>query len=158
MMGEAIAPLGADYVEMLLEGGEDKLVVFAHHINVLNLLEARLTRFGLVRIDGSTGALRKQTKVDKFIADESIRVCLGNLQSMGTGTDGLQDVCAHAVFIEADWTPGVNQQGVDRLDRGGQAGTVQADFLVAPNSFSERLLSVSIEKEHTVHAVLDRRR
>jgi SWI/SNF-related matrix-associated actin-dependent regulator 1 of chromatin subfamily A len=157
MMGVAIAPLAADYIEMLLDGGEEKVIVFGWHIEVLNILQQRLDRYGVVRIDGSVGAARKQVLVDSFREDLGKRVCLGNLLSMGTGTDGLQDVAQHVIFAEADWTPGNNQQGVDRLDRMGQKGQVQADFLVAPGSFSERILASALRKNATVNKVLDRR-
>ena len=157
MMGVAIAPLAAEYVSMLLDGGEEKIVLFGHHIEVLDILEERLTRYGVVRIDGRTSPARKQVLVDRFRSEPKIGVCLGNMLSMGTGTDGLQDVSAHAVFAEADWTPGVNQQGVDRLDRGGQRRTVQADFLVAPGSFSERVLASALRKNQTTYKALDRR-
>jgi SWI/SNF-related matrix-associated actin-dependent regulator of chromatin subfamily A-like protein 1 len=155
-MGVAIAPLAAEYVEMLLEGGEDKIVVFGHHIEVLDIIERKLRRFGVVRIDGRTTPQKKQVLVDRFRQEPGVRVCLGNMLSMGTGTDGLQEVSDHAVFAEADWTPGVNQQGVDRLDRGGQQGTVRADFLVAPGSFSERVLATALRKNQTTNKALDR--
>src|SRR5665213_71098 len=157
MMGVAIAPLAAQYVEMLLEGGEDKIVLFGHHIEVLDILEAKLRRFGIVRIDGRVAPTKKQVLVDRFRMEPAVRVCLGNILSMGVGTDGLQDVCAHAVFSEADWTAGQNQQCVDRLDRGGQQRTVLADFLVAPGSFSERVLATALRKNQVTNKVLDRR-
>lgn len=157
MMGIALAPLGAEYVRMLLDGGEKKLVVFAHHIEVLNILERALGEYGVLRIDGSVSATNKQKLVDRFRTDPRFDIMLGNLMSMGTGTDGLQDVSDHAIFVECDWTPGVNQQGVDRLDRGGQAGQVQADFLVAPGSFSERVLGSALRKNQNIHKSLDRR-
>lgn len=156
MMGEAIAPLAAEYVDMCLRGGEDKIVVFAHHIEVLNILEKALRKWGTIRIDGRDSATSKQAKVDQFIKDPTKQVAIGNMLSMGTGTDGLQEVCWHAIFAEADWTPGVNQQAVDRLDRGGQSEQVQADFLVAPGSFSERVLASALRKLQTTHKALDR--
>lgn len=155
-MGVAIAPLAAEYVQMCLEGGEDKIVVFAHHIQVLDILMEKLDKFHPLRIDGRTSATNKLRLVEQFQKDRFRRVLVGNMLSMGTGTDGLQDVCQHAIFAEADWTPGVNQQGVDRLDRGGQLGQVQADFLVAPNSFSERVLAGALRKNATTHKALDR--
>lgn len=157
MMGIAIAPLAADYIEMCLDGGEEKIVLFGHHHEVLDILEARLRKYGLVRIDGSVSQVQRQKRVDEFRTNPRVQICLGNLISMGIGTDGLQDVCRHAVIAEADWTPGNNQQGVDRLDRGGQTGQVQADFLVARNSFSERILAGALRKNKTTHAALDRR-
>lgn len=157
MMGIAIAPQAAEYIRMVLDGGEDKVVVFGWHIEVLNILQDALGEYGLLRIDGSVSATKKQQRVDQFIKDPTKRVILGNIQSMGTGTDGLQEASTHAIFAEADWTPGNNQQGVDRLDRGGQEGQVQADFLVAPGSFSEKILASALKKNQTTHKALDRR-
>ena len=157
MMGVALAPQVADYVEMLLDGGEEKLVLFAWHVEVMNLLEQRLAKYGLIRIDGTTGATRKEQRVKKFIEDQSIQVALGNLLSMGTGTDGLQHVSCHALIAEPSWTPGENEQCFDRLDRGGQTRVVQGDIFVAPNSFAERILASALRKMSTTHKALDRR-
>lgn len=155
MMGVAKAPLVADYVDMLLDGGEEKIFVAAWHIDVLNILQAKLAKFGVVRIDGKT--INKQAKVDLFIKDPKLRILIGNYQSVGTGTDGLQQVCGHAVIGEASWVDGENQQIVDRLDRGGQVRTVLADFLVAPGSIDERVLSSSLRKGRETHKALDNR-
>ena len=83
-----------------------------------------------------------------------MRVMLGNIQSMGTGVDGLQEVATHCVLVEPTWTPGENQQAVDRLDRGGQKGHVQADFLVAPGSILEKILVSALEKAVTIHKTI----
>lgn len=158
MMGIAKAPMVADHLEMLLDGGEDKLVVFGWHIEVLNILERRLgKKWGFVRIDGSVGAVRKQELVNRFVQDDGVHLLLGNMQSVGTGTDGLQLVAWHAIFAECSWVPGENQQCVDRLDRGGQTRTVQADFLVAPKSIDERILSSALRKLKETDKVLDKR-
>lgn len=157
LMGMAMAPLAAEYVEMLLDGGEEKIVVFAHHIAVLDKLCEKLAKWGVVRIDGSISQQNKQKRVDAFRLNPRIQVVVGNMQSMGTGTDGLQEVAHRAVFAEPDWVDGVNQQAVDRLDRGGQTTKVQADFLVAPGSFLERVLGSALRKGQTTHKALDRR-
>jgi SNF2 family DNA or RNA helicase len=156
LMGLAMAPLAYEYVDMLLDGGEEKIVVFAHHIQVLDYLCAKLAKWGVVRIDGSMGQTKKQKQVDAFRLNPRIQVVIGNMQSMGTGTDGLQEVAHRAVFAEPDWVDGTNQQAVDRLDRGGQKTKVQADFLVAPGSFLERVLGSALRKGQTTHKALDR--
>jgi SWI/SNF-related matrix-associated actin-dependent regulator 1 of chromatin subfamily A len=156
LMGVAMAPLAAEYVDMLMDGGEEKIVVFAHHIQVLDILCQRLAPWGVLRIDGSTSQARKQKSVDEFVSNPRIQLLVGNMQSMGTGTDGLQAVAHRAVFAEPDWVHGTNQQAVDRLDRGGQKVKVQADFLVAPGSFIERILGSALRKHQTTHKALDR--
>jgi SNF2 family DNA or RNA helicase len=153
-MGIALAPQAADYAAMLLDGGEDKIVLFGWHIEVLDILQAKLQKYGVLRIDGSTTANRRQHYVELFQRDPAMRVMLGNIQSMGTGVDGLQHVAAHVVLCEPSWTPGENQQAIDRLDRGGQTREVHADFLVAPGSISEKILVAALEKAQTIEKVL----
>jgi len=157
MMGIALAPQVAEYADMLIQGGEEKLVIFAWHVEVLNILQNALQKHGVIRIDGSVGAAKKQRLVDEFINDPSKDVIIGNIQSMGTGTDGLQLVSYHLLAAEASWVAGDNEQMVDRLDRGGQNNTVQADFFVAPNSISEKVLASSLRKRQTTHKALDAR-
>lgn len=157
-MGVAMAPHVADYLEMLIDGGEEKLVVFAWHIEVLDILENRLKKHGLVRIDGRTSPSRKDYLVNQvFVQDPGVKFCIGNIQSMGTGTDGLQEVCTHALIAEASWTPGENVQCFDRLDRMGQTGQVQGDIFVVPGSISERVLAGALRKLHVTDAALDRK-
>lgn len=156
-MGLAMAPHVADYAAMCLDGGEDKIVIFAWHVDVLNLLQHRLNRYGLLRIDGSTSAVQKKLQVEEFIANPRKRIMLGNTLSLGTGTDGLQKVSAHALLAEPDWVPGNNEQAIDRLDRGGQNRTVHADLFVAPGSLLEKILVSALRKRQNTHLALDAR-
>jgi SNF2 family DNA or RNA helicase len=155
-MGLALAPQAAEYIEMLLDGGEEKLVVFGWHLEVLDILQKALHRYGVLRIDGSTSTAQRQKNVDEFQTDSKKRVILGNIQSMGTGVDGLQKVSNHALIVEPSWTPGENIQAFDRLDRGGQTRVVQGDIFVAPNSFSERVLASALRKLQTTNKSLDK--
>ena len=155
-MGIAMAPQVGDYVAELLDNGEPKLVLFAWHIEVLNILEDRLRPYGIVRVDGSHSAKAKDRKVREFVDSPKMRVILGNTLSLGTGTDGLQLVSNHALIAEPDWVPGNNIQCFDRLDRGGQTRTVQGDIFVAPGSVAERILAAALRKGQTLHKVLDR--
>lgn len=154
-MGLAIAPQVAEYAAMCIDGGDDKIVIFAWHIDVLNFLEEKLAKFGVLRIDGSTSANQKKIRVEIFQRDPRFKVMLGNTLSLGTGTDGLQHVAAHALLAEPDPVPGNNEQAIDRLDRGGQTRTVQADLFVAPGSILERILASSLHKRHNTHKALD---
>lgn len=156
-MGEALAPQIAEYVEMLIDGGEEKLVLAGWHISVLNIWEKALAKYGIVRIDGSVGPKQKERLIREFVDNPRIRICLGNTLSMGVGTDGLQEVANHILIGEPSPVPGDNEQLVDRLDRGGQEGTVQADFFVAPNSIMERILASSLRKLSTTHKALDKK-
>lgn len=157
IMGVAMAPQVAAYLRMLVEGGEEKLTVFAWHIEVLDILQGALATLGVLRVDGRDSARSKDAKVQTFIKDPEKRIMLGNVLSLGTGTDGLQLVCSHALLAEPDWVNGNNQQSVDRLDREGQAVQVQADLFVAPGSISERVLAAALRKGQITYKALDRR-
>lgn len=156
MMGLAIAPQAADYVQMLLDGGEEKVVVFAWHVQVLDILQQRLAKYDPLRIDGSTAPTQRQARIKQF-QQPGHRVMMGNMLAMGIGTDGLQEVCQRGVAAEADWVNGTNEQCIARLDRMGQTGQVQFDFLVAQGSFAEKVLGTSLRKGRTTHKALDRR-
>lgn len=154
-MGVALAPQVADYAEMLIDGGEEKLVIGGWHIDVLDIWQKKLAKLGVLRIDGRTSAKDKEKIVREFQEDPYKRVLIGNTLSMGTGTDGLQAVCNHILIGEPDPVPGNNEQLVDRLDRGGQDRTVLAEFFVAPDSLMERILARSLRKLKVTHAALD---
>ena len=157
MMGVALAPQVADYVAMLVDGGEEKLVVFAWHVDVLDILETKLRQYGTVRIDGSTSPSKKDALITQFIKDPRITIALGNIQAMGTGTDGLQEVCFHGLIAEPSWVGGENLQCFDRLDRGGQREQVQGEIFVAPGSIAERILASALRKLVVTDAALDKR-
>lgn len=157
LMGVALAPQVAGYVKMLVQGGEDKLVVFAWHVEVLDILCRDLHSLGVIRVDGSDGPKSKYTKVQQFIADPAKRVIIGNVLSLGTGTDGLQEVCSHGLIAEPDWVHGNNVQCFDRLDRGGQRCQVQGDICVAPGSIGEKVLASALRHAQIVHMATDRR-
>ena len=156
-MGLALAPQVADYIEMLIDGGEEKLVLAGWHTKVLDIWCGRLEKYGIIRIDGSVGPKNKEKLVQEFVNNPRVRIAIGNYQSMGTGTDGLQEVCNHILVGECSTVPGENEQMVDRLDRGGQDRTVQADFFVAPDSIMEKILASSLRKLSVTHAALDRK-
>lgn len=154
-MGIALAPQIIDYVRDILEGGEDKLVIFGWHIEVLDIFENELSSFGTVRVDGRKSPTARQKAVDDFVAKDDVRIFIGNIQAAGTGVDGLQTVCSHCLLAEPDWVPAQNEQAVSRLDRIGQEHLVNAEIFVAPGSISEKILVKALEKMNVIHKVLD---
>ena len=154
-MGEALAPQVVDYAQMLLNGGVEKLVIFAWHKSVLDILEKGLHKWNPLRVDGNSTGAARSSAVGSFQRDTRCHVIIGNYLSLGTGTDGLQNVSSHALCAEPSWVHGENVQMIDRLDRLGQTRTVMADFFVAPGSFSEHVLATSLRKGQVVHMSLD---
>jgi SWI/SNF-related matrix-associated actin-dependent regulator 1 of chromatin subfamily A len=157
IMGEALAPQIAEYAKVFLEGSTEKLVIFAWHVKVLDILQDALKLFGVERIDGSKSALTRKKSIDNFINSDSVRVLIGNMQSIGTGLDGLQNVCSHCFIAEPDWVPAQNEQAVSRLDRIGQKELVNVEIFVAPGSISEKILVRALKKINTIDKILNRK-
>lgn len=153
-LGEAKAPSVAHYIEELLEEGVQKIVVAAWHHSVLDYLKEYLAPRGLVFMDGSTSAKKKQAVVDQFQTDESVSIILGQTMPLGEGwtLTAAQDV----VLAEPDWVPGKNDQLLDRIHRLGQEGDyVIGHVPVVPDSMDERILNTAISKDINIHKALD---
>jgi len=157
LMGVALAPQCAQYVQMLADGGEEKIVLFGWHVEVLDIWQQALDKLGVVRVDGRTSEVQKAKAVLAFQNDPKIGVILGNVLSLGTGTDGLQHVARRVVLGEPDWVFGNNEQCIKRLYRSGQSAQVLADIFVAPGSIAERVLAAALRKGRVIHTTLDGR-
>lgn len=155
-MGIEKAPLAADYLRVLLDGGA-KVFAVAHHLEVLRLLKEALAGYNPVGVTGATSTAGRMAAVKRFQDDPACRLFLGQIKAVGTGVDGLQQVCSRVVFVEASWTPGENEQCADRLHRHGQQDAVQVDFLVAPGSLDDRVLSRVVDKLRHANTALDRK-
>ncbi len=152
-MGEAMLPGMISYIQMLLDGGIEKLVVFAHHKSVIAGLKEKLSKYNPVVIQGSTPSKKRQEAIDGFQEDVSIRLFIGQLNAAGTGIT--LTAASDVVLAEASWVPGENEQAVDRCHRIGQRGSVLARYLVVEGSISEKIISRSLKKHQTTHAALD---
>ena len=154
-MGEAMVPRVIEHVKYLFDVVElHKIILFAHHKNVMNSLTEQLGKYGIVKSRGGMSTFAKQESVDDFIADKKIKIFLAQLDTM-EGVDGLQDAADYAVFAEPAWTPGRNEQCVDRLHRIGQHKNVVAQFLLVENSFNEKVLKAVLHKVQIIHMALD---
>jgi SWI/SNF-related matrix-associated actin-dependent regulator 1 of chromatin subfamily A len=155
-MGEAMAPRVVDYVEYILKVVErEKVVLFAHHTSVIKYLAQALAKYGVVIHVGGTSSKAKDAAVASF-RDGKPRIFLGQLDTM-EGVDGLQRVCSDVIFAEPAWTPGRNEQCVDRCHRLGQHDNVLAHFLLVEGSFNEKVLNFVLNKAVDIHETLDRR-
>ena len=155
LMGEAKIPRVIEHMTTLLDGGVEKVILFAHHRTVIEGLEAALGKYGLVRVDGRTSMDNRRAAVKSFQNDINIRIFLGQMTAAGEGIT--LTAASHVVFAEPSWTPKDNEQCIDRAHRIGQRNTVLAQFLVVPGSLDERIIGKAISKAADIHETLDRR-
>lgn len=156
LLGEAKAPAVADYIEDLLDSGVHKIVVGALHRSVLDILRARLEKYGLAYMDGGTSSAAKQRAADLFQTDDRVRIILGQTYVIGEGWTlvAAQD----AVLAEPDYVPGRNDQFLDRIHRMGQKGSYLIGHVpVCPGTLDERVIATAVRKDQNIYAAMDKR-
>nr|XP_009939315.1 PREDICTED: SWI/SNF-related matrix-associated actin-dependent regulator of chromatin subfamily A-like protein 1 [Opisthocomus hoazin] len=135
-----------EYILELLESGNDKFLVFAHHMIVLDAIVAELEkkRVEYIRIDGSTPSAERQSLCQKFQVSEKQVVAVLSLTAANMGlTLSAADL---VVFAELFWNPGVLIQAEDRAHRIGQTSSVNVHYLVAKGTADDYLWPMIQEK------------
>jgi len=126
-IGIAKVDLVAAHIKDILEE-ENKIVVFAHHKEVVDVLQKSLSEYNPVVITGETSMQNRQSAVDAFQQNPDVRVFIGTL---GAASTGLTLTAARvAVFAEIDWVPATLQQAEDRIHRIGQQDVALIQYLV----------------------------
>lgn len=129
-----------------------KVVIFAYHRNIIVDLKEKLKKFNPVIYYGGTTAKQKEKAKSIFINDQECKIFIGQLNAVGTGTDGLQEVCSHMIFAELDWVP--FRQCIGRLKRKGQNKKVIAQILVTKDSLEEQILGSVNSKLKSIDKIL----
>lgn len=125
--GIAKAPFVAAFVQMLLEDGASKVLLYGWHREVYSIWMDLLDGFDPIMYTGSESPAAKRRAAETFKSGEA-RVLVMSLRS-GAGLDGLQGCgCHDVVFGEFDWSPQVHHQGAGRVHRDGIPESVTAWF------------------------------
>ena len=152
----ATVPYAIQHIMQCL-GDEQKLVVFAHHKDIVAaVMDAlRAEQIEAVSLTGETPMQTRQDNVDRFQRDPNCRVFVGNIQAAGVGITLTS--AAHVVFVELDWVPGNMTQAEDRCHRIGQTDSVLVQHLVLEASLAARMAKVLIDKQDVIDRALDRK-
>lgn len=136
-------PFIITYLKEWLEANEDEqLVVFGVHREPLQQLAEQ---FDAPLIQGGVTAEKKQKIVNEF-SNKQHRLLFANIQSAGTGTDGLQENCSNLVYIELPMKSTELDQTNARLERMGQKSSINITFLLAPDTIDQEIQSMVKDK------------
>ncbi len=124
--GIAKALFVSQFVRALLEGGE-KVLLFAHHHQVMDLYKKELHTFSPCFITGRETKNQKEISLDRFTSGKT-QLCCISLRS-ASGLNLQQATCV--VFGELDWSPAVHSQAEDRAHRMGQKDSILCYYLVS---------------------------
>lgn len=155
---KAVAIYKASFViehvqDMLEDDGLKKVIVFAHHKDVVDQL---MTAFGsaAVKVDGRvTKTEDRQAAVDRFTNDPTCKVFVGSIQAAGVAIT--LTVASTVVFAELDWVPANVTQAEDRAHRIGQTEQVLVQHVLLDESLDSNMVSKVIEKQAICDAALD---
>lgn len=154
LLAEAKVPQASEHIKDIV-ADVGKVVVFAHHRNVIDALNSALSEANPRILYGGMSMESKQRSIDDFINDESVGVFIAQTGAGGTGVDGLQKVCHHIVFVELDWSPGVMDQAIGRLVRTGQKnGTVVVHYLAVADSLDTQMDQTLAKKRHVINKIV----
>lgn len=144
-------PYVVEHINSSIEGGA-KVVVFAHHHDVLHALSAEFGDRSVV-VSGEVRIEERQRAVDRFQSDPECQVFIGGIQAAGVGIT--LTAASHVVFAELDWVPGNMTQAEDRCHRIGQREMVLVEHLVLEGSLDARMAHTLVEKQEIIGAALD---
>lgn len=137
------------YLKDWKELEKGKLLVFGIHKEGLEYLSKK---FKCDLIAGGVSSKKKQEIVKDFQVNKDVFL-FANMQSAGTGVDGLQNVCSNMVIFELPWRPSDLVQSIGRLDRSGQKEPVTITFILSEDTIDKDMWEMLSEKEAVTEAV-----
>lgn len=146
-----------EWISDFVEGGQ-KLVVFAHHRNMIlkikEGLEAHPDFEGKVAtIMGGVEPEDRNAAVESFQNDPATKVII---ISHNAGGYGITLTAASTVaFVELPWGPADMQQCEDRVHRIGQTNSVNVIVLAAEGTIEESIAEMIMSKAQIVNNVVD---
>lgn len=144
--------VGLMLAEELEEAPLRKVVVFAHHTEVVTMLDHRLHQYRPVFITGDTNAAQRQAAVDEFQTNPYVQVAICQIVAGGVGIT--LTAAADVVFAERSFVPGENRQAADRCHRIGQTVPVLARVCVLAGSVDALVADILQTKETMISEVL----
>jgi SWI/SNF-related matrix-associated actin-dependent regulator 1 of chromatin subfamily A len=132
------------------EAGEP-LVVFAHHVEVLDALLERFPDAG--HLLGRDSPAAREATVRAFQAGEGSGLLICSTLAAGHGITLTR--ASNVAFLELEWTPAHHDQAEDRCHRIGQRDAVTAWYLLAAGTIDEKIAELLQAKRRVVGAVTD---
>ena len=142
----AKVPFAVKHVAALAQ--TKKVVVFAHHVDVVASLAAAFGDAAAVRMTGETRMDARAQAIERFQQDDATRIFVCTTRSAGQGIT--LTAASAVVFVEFDWSPAVMAQAEDRVHRIGQHLPVTVQYLFLTGTLDEHVCRVLARKlEHT---------
>lgn len=149
-----------DFATEFLVSTDRKLVIFVHHQDVMQMLQAQLDSwcadggFGKTSVmhSGLDGNARARL-VEEFKNDDSKRIMIASTLAAGEGLN-LQ-FCSDAILLERQWNPANEMQVEGRFHRFGQMNNVSVTYMIASGTIDDFFTELVEIKRSIISAALD---
>lgn len=154
-LGLLKVPAAIEWIEAFFDATANtrKLIVFAHHREVLETLHANLKQATLPILYGGTPTHARDHAVSRFQNDPKHLLFLG--QTLAAGSSITLTAARDVVAVENDWAPGNLRQAFARAHRMGQTHPVMARILYIPGTLDERIARVAANKTRAIGQMFD---
>lgn len=138
------------WVADFLEGSDEKVILFAHHKEVVREL---VDEFGCPSIDGGVSNDMREQAEEVFQNDPDCRVIVCSIRAAGVALT--LTAASNVLFVEHDWSPAIMDQAADRTHRIGQDKPVTAWMTVASGTVDHMIVNLLAEKRKVIDAAVD---
>ncbi|KAI9029816.1 P-loop containing nucleoside triphosphate hydrolase protein [Phycomyces nitens] len=135
---------------------KDKIVLISNYTQTLDLFESycQQKRYGVLRLDGTLNAKKRQKLVDRFNDPEGDEFIF--LLSSKAGGCGLNLIGANRlVLFDPDWNPAADQQALARVWRDGQKKDCFIYRLIGAGTIEEKIFQRQSHKQSLSNCVVD---
>ncbi|KKK62066.1 hypothetical protein LCGC14_3008030, partial [marine sediment metagenome] len=141
-----------DFAVNFLDSTGQKLVIFAHHKPVVNILAAGLEDYNVVKIVGDTSAKKRDDARQAFQEDPE---CRAIIISTAGGVGLTLHAASNMLMTEREWNPPTEWQIEDRIHRIGQEDKVNIWYLAGLDTADDYFAALVKDKSDVFAAALN---
>lgn len=156
VVGRGKVDASIELAESLLDDDTKKVVLFAHHKEIISLLAERLKLYGVRVISGETPQKERMKNTQEFQSGNSRVILITVAGSEGIDLFSINDSWTNCdiIFVEREWTPAREEQAESRLHRLCQKDAVSAWYVVAKGTVDERMEKIISDKRKIIGQVV----
>lgn len=141
--------------ETIENNPDEQFVIFSRFATTCKLLQQYLSQHK-IKSSLYIGDLDTQQRVlskQDFVKKKS-QCLIGTIGALGEGVDGLQEVARNVIFIDRDFSPEINNQAEDRINRIGQKYRVNVYYLNCDKTYDQHVDKVNLKKSEDIRKAL----
>ncbi len=131
-------PFTISRIEESVEAG-GKILMFSFYRDVVSTIKDHFDK-SAVMLMGGMAEKDIQSSIDSFQNDPSKKVFVGQINAAGSAIT--LTAANRVIFNDLDWVPANLLQAEGRANRKGQTSTVFSEYIIAANTFDEKLAEV----------------